>query len=162
MEIKTVISIDPGLKTGWALIDFNSEKPLSWGELKVKNNGFVDNLLIRFNMADFLIIEDQHLDMKIMNPLSVIRLAQTAGIIIGAWLLEKKGDRGSYTLVKASRWQKSLNLGPGAPRDRRKLASMLTARLLTGQKCGENASDALIMGTSTIRRLKAKEKGMIT
>ena len=170
--VKTVLAVDPGLKTGWALIDYESEKPLSWGELKATDDNFLWDLQKLFDKAEYMVIEDQHLDEKIMNPLMVIRLSQAAGIIIGAWMLKREQDlhagivhlmepKRSYTLIKATGWQKSLRLPAKASREVRKYASRRVAKLLTGKECPENASDAICMGTAFIRSVKARQKGMI-
>jgi len=172
--IKTFLAIDPGRITGWSLIDYESEKPISWGELDSAHDDFLWDLQKLFDKAEYLVIEDQHLDKKIMNPLMVIRLSQAAGIIIGAWLIKREQDfrlgighiylmepKYSYQLVKAPSWQKSLRLPARASREARKYASRRVAKLLTGRECPENASDAICMGTAFIRSVKAKQKGML-
>lgn len=172
--IKTVLAIDPGLTTGWALIDYQTEKPLSWGELKTVNDSFLWDLqkLFDYQVADYLVIEDQHLSEKVANIRSVIRLSQAAGIIIGAWLLKREQDlhagqghqlkpKQSYSLIRASSWQKSLRLSPRAPRETRKHAARQVAKLLTGGECSENISDAICLGTFFIRNVKARQKGMV-
>lgn len=171
--VRTVLSIDPGEKTGWALIDFETEKPFSWGELVSTHNDFLWDLQKLFDKAEYMVIEDQHLDEKIMNPRMVIRLSQAAGIIIGAWVLKREQDlrlhgiphlmepKRSFSLVKATSWQKSLRLPARASREVRKYASRRVAKLLTGIECPENASDAICMGTAFIRSVKARQKGML-
>lgn len=171
--VRTVLAVDPGLKTGWSLIDFETEKPLSWGELKATDENFLWDLQKLFDKAEYLVVEDQYLDEKLFNPLMVIRLSQATGIIIGAWLLKRYQDhhlhgiehlmapRWSYTLMKATSWQKSLRLPARASREVRKYASRRVAKLLTGKECPENASDAICMGGALIRSVKARQKGMI-
>lgn len=169
--VKTVLSIDPGIKTGWALIDFETEKPISWGELKSTDDNFLWELQKLFDKAEFLVIEDQHLDEKIYNPLMVIRLSQAAGKIIGAWELKREQDshagiaqlmepKYSYHQIKAPSWQKSLRLPARASRETRKYASRKVAKLLTGKECSENTSDAICLGTAFVRSVKAKRKGL--
>lgn len=170
--IRTILSIDPGICTGWALISYEDEKVISFGELKSTDENFLWDLQKLFDGAEFLIIEDQHLDEKIMNPLMVIRLSQAAGIIIGAWMMKREQDlhagiehlmepKYSYHLMKAPSWQKSLRLPARASRKVRKYAARRVATLLTGKECPENASDAICMGTAFIRSVKARQKGMI-
>ncbi len=170
--VRTVLAVDPGLKTGWALIDFETEKPLSWGELDSADDNFLWLMQELFDRAEYLVVEDQHLDKKIMNPHMVIRLSQAAGMIMGAWLMIREQDlhagikhlmepRWSYTMIKAPSWQKSLRLPARASREARKYASRRVAELLTGQPCPENASDAICMGTALVRSVKAKQKGML-
>jgi Holliday junction resolvasome RuvABC endonuclease subunit len=132
-----IMGIDPGAKTGIAIIDDrgNLLESDTWGAMRPFE------VLGRYNLygVHIAILESAYIGANARSALSVARQ-------VGRWqeALESRGIQ--VILVPASEWQCALlPITPRAKRDERKAASMALAGQLFGGALDEHASDAALL-----------------
>ncbi|MCE5270789.1 hypothetical protein LLH00_05845 [bacterium] len=150
-----LLSIDPGCKTGWALIDLASERVVEFGVLRQVAPDFPETIRALAERAQWVAVEDQYVG---NDPHAALCVAESKGRILGMVAGHIPPDR--VRVILAQTWQARLKL-KGKRKQRKRGAFILAQAALDLQTQGgpltQDSADAICMGLAAVRMLKAEE-----
>ncbi|MFA5376987.1 MAG: hypothetical protein WC455_14650 [Dehalococcoidia bacterium] len=156
--IEYMLSIDPGLRTGYARIEFGqgSERVTCCGPLKQTDTYFSSTLRRLAKGTRWLVVEAQYLDPK--KPRAALAVSRSRGLVLGVLCDMFWPER--VAEINPQQWQAAY--GIKGRHESRKIASLRIARsLVDGRTEGfplesADAADAALMGLYWARQVTAE------
>jgi len=147
-----LLAIDPGKRTGVALIDIQSEKVLIAGSVKrnVSGSSCIQGAYYLGWKPGLLAIEQQYLG---KNPQTFRKLIQLAESEKSDWLIYYGGEN-TIIEVHPKSWQAALKIPVRATRKHVKEISLKMALLEKPDLVDQDAADTINMGLYAARHLK--------
>jgi len=152
----TVLSVDPGAATGYALIDYDTHKPLEGGTLDRKAPFYRERMLALMDEADALVIEDQFCGPNVKT----LKVLVEHRVTLAEWFRALHGRRVPVVVINTAAWQSIMFARSDVkPPDRKSATCKAWSRacaeeatgLILQPKKDEDMADAITIGLMALR-----------
>ena len=149
-----LLAVDPGITTGYALVEINSRRVIEAGTLSRREPWFRERMMSLMRRASHAVIEGQFIRLgRRANHKTVRSVIEAKGELETLWGLVH-GPENRPLVLQPQQWQRPLGIrGSDTKSPSMKVASMSTGREITNH----NLADAVNLGLHAVGEVIKQE-----